>query len=107
MKDSTFTQICVSMRKDIVNRTPYDTGNLANNATRIHSLGYGKMRIYVNEGIAPYFRFVNCRPYYYVNGKNGGKVKKENRNHLYFEIATIKAIRKLVKKLDGEIRRID
>ncbi len=108
MTDADFTRVCTAMKQDISDRTPYRTGNLANNATLIRSTGLNEMRIYVDENIAPYFRFVNERPSYYVNSRyRGTKLLKYNRNYMYFEAAFVKAIQNLASNIGGEITRND
>ena len=107
MTDAQFTKICTAMRQDIADRTPYDTGNLANNATLVRPGGMNEMRIFVDENIAPYFRAVNLRPSYYVNSIYGGKMLKPNRNYLYFELAFVRALKNLADSIDGEVIQID
>ena len=107
MTDNEFTLVCTAMRQDIADRTPYRTGNLANNATKVESTGYNEMKIYVDERIAPYFPFVNNRASYYVKNPFGGKMLKANRNYLYFEYAFVKAIQNLAQRIDGEIIQND
>lgn len=108
MTDTEFTKVCTAMRQDIADRTPYLTGNLANNATLVRSTGLNEIRVYVDENIAPYFKYVNGRPSYRVNSQfKGGKVLKYNRNYMYFERAFVKAVENLANRIDGEIIRID
>lgn len=107
MTDAQFTTICTAMRQDIADRTPHDTGNLADKATLVVPGGMNEMRIFVNENIAPYFRAVNERPSYYVNSIYGGKVSRPNRNYMYFERAFVSALRNLADSIDGEVIQID
>lgn len=103
MTDAQFTTICTAMRQDIADRTPYDTGNLANNATLVRSSGANEMCIFVDENIAPYFRAVNLRHSYQVNSIYGGKIVKPNRNYMYFELAFVRALKNLADSIDGEV----
>lgn len=104
MTDEQFSNICHSMLHDIRGRTPRDTGNLADKATLIRSVGSNEMKIYVDEKIAPYFRIVNERPDYYVKSRNsGGRLIRQNRNYMYFQRAVEVAIENLARKIDGEI----
>ena len=107
MNDTTFTTICTAMKQDISDSTPYDTGNLANNATLVRSVSGSEIKIYVDEKIAPYFRAVNCRKSYTVNAKGGGKMMKQNRNYMYFERAFDKALRNLANSISGEVIKVD
>lgn len=102
MTDQQFTTVCTSMLHDIRKDTPKLTGNLANNATLIRSVGANEMRIYVDEKIAPYFPYVNNRVSYRVKGKFGS-YSKLNRNYEYFQKAVETAIENLARKIDGEI----
>ena len=102
MTDQQFTVVCSSMLHDIRDKTPRLTGNLADKATLLRSVGANEIRIYVDENIAPYFPYVNNRPTYRVKGKFGSYTK-QNRNHEYFQHAVEVAIEKLARKIDGEI----
>lgn len=103
MTDQQFTNICSEMRHDIKGMTPWDTGNLADKATKISDLVGNEIRIYVDENIAPYFPYVNNRPTYQVKGKFGKSYTKQNKNYGYFQHAVEVAIEKLARKIDGEI----
>lgn len=90
------------MRNDIEDMTPKKTRNLAEKATLLRSVGANEIRIYVDENIAPYFKYVNNRPTLYVKGKFGSYTK-QNKNYGYFQHAVEVAIEKLARKIDGEI----
>lgn len=98
MTDQQFTKICTFMRDDIRSMTPYATGNLANNATLLRPVGTNEIRIYVDENIAPYFRYVNDRPTLLSKGR-----MRKNPNHEYFQHAVEVAIKNLARKIGGEI----
>lgn len=102
MTDQQFTNICSEMRNDIEDMTPKKTRNLAEKATLIRPVGSNEIRIYVDENIAPYFKYVNNRPTLYVKGKFGSYTK-QNKNYGYFQHAVEVAIEKLARKIDGEI----
>lgn len=84
-----------SVKAEIAKRTPYDTGNLAKNATRSESLGGGQARIYIDTQIAPYFKYVNY--YQYLNGG------KANPNFLYFDKALKAALIKTAQMNGGSV----
>lgn len=92
------------MLHDIRSMTPRLTGNLADKATLLRSVGSNEIRIYVDESIAPYFPYVNNRPSYRVKGKFGSYTKL-NKNYEYFQHAVEVAIENLARKIDGEIIR--
>ena len=98
MTDQQFTIVCSSMLHDIRNMTPKATGNLAYNATLLRSVGADEIRIYVDEKIAPYFKYVNNRPTLMSKGR-----MRANTNHEYFQNAVEAAIEKLARKIDGVI----
>ena len=102
MTDQEFTNVCSSMLHDIRGMTPRLTGNLADKATLIRSVGSNEIRIYVDENIAPYFKYVNNRPTLYVRGKFGSYTK-QNKNHEYFQHAVEVAIENLARKVNGDI----
>ena len=102
MTDQQFTFVCSSMLHDIRDKTPKLTGNLADKATLLRSVGANEIRIYVDENIAPYFKYVNNRPTYRVNGKFGSYTK-QNRNYEYFQHAVEEAVENLARKINGEI----
>lgn len=62
-------------------KAPYDTGNLRNDATRIVWENQNTVRIYVDEGIAPYMPYTN-EPW--VSPKWNGK---KNPNQYWFDMA--------------------
>ena len=74
-----FNNICSRIYDQIRARTPYDTGNLYNNATKIQRLGDAKIKIFVDESIAPYFK--------YVNNSTRLSNSKANKNYQYFDNA--------------------
>jgi hypothetical protein len=86
------------MLHDIRARTPYATGNLAKNATLIRSIGNNEIRIYVDENIAPYFKYVNNRPTLFSKGR-----MRTNPNHEYFQHAVEVATENLARKINGVI----
>ena len=103
MTDAQFTTIVNSIRKEIYDRTPYLTGNLAENATRIESLGVNEMRVYIDINIAPYFKYVN--DYDLIGGRwdeeQGRMVdQKPNGNYHYWERAVEESIN-IVVRLNG------
>ncbi len=102
MTDQQFTNICTDMLHNIQSMTPWATGNLADKATKITGEGTNEIRIYVDENIAPYFKYVNNRPTYRVKGKFGSYTK-QNRNYEYFQHAVEVAIENLARKIDGVI----
>ena len=118
MNDATFTKVTTAMLADIRERTPKLTGNLARNATLSQSLGNGIVDIYVDEKIAPYFKYVNNYPrthyraYQSTSTIQGGRIvknkqlktiSKPNRNYGYFEIAFDDALRNLANSVGGVI----
>lgn len=94
MTDSQFTALSTSILSRIREYTPWDTGNLAKNATKIRSVGVGKFEIYVDEKIAPYFEYVNGLVR--INGR-------PNRNHGYFQEAIKNAIAKAARDYGGTL----
>ena len=102
MTDQQFTFVCSSMLHDIRDMTPKLTGNLADKATLLRSVGANEIRIYVDENIAPYFKYVNNRPTYRVKGKFGSYTR-QNRNYEYFQHAVEEAVENLARKINGEI----
>lgn len=121
MTNDRFQNICSQMREDIFALTPYDSGNLANEATKLQRLGDAKVKIFVDEEIAPYFRFVNNEPmltyWSYQRGIKDGKIVKrkdlpkishvtKNRNYHYFEKAVEAALENLAKNAGGKLYRV-
>lgn len=121
MTEPIFNQICHSMRADIQKETPILTGNLRYNATIIEMLESAKFRIYVDEKIAPYFKYVNSydKVYYrkksYSTSISGGKIirintgwqqlSKPNKNYKYFERAFEDALKNMAHKIGGTVIR--
>lgn len=118
MTDETFSNIAKKMVADIRSKTPWDTGNLAKKATKSNSLGNGIIEIYVDEKIAPYFKYVNNYPrtnyraYQSTSTIQGGRIvknkqlktiSKPNRNYGYFERAFDDALQKLANRVGGVI----
>ena len=98
MTDQQFTNICTDMLHDIRGMTPWATGNLADKATKITGEGSNEIRIYVDENIAPYFKYVNNRPTLFSKGR-----MRTNPNHEYFQHAVEVAIENLSRKINGVI----
>lgn len=98
MTDQQFSNICHSMLHDIRARTPYATGNLAENATLIRSIGNNEIRIYVDENIAPYFKYVNNKGTRISKGRI-----RTNPNYMYFQHAVEVATENLARKINGVI----
>lgn len=94
MTDAQFTALSASILSSIRETTPWDTGNLAKNATKIRSVGAGKFEIYVDEKIAPYFEYVNGLAR--INGR-------PNRNHGYFQEAVKHAIATVAREYGGTL----
>lgn len=89
MTDAQFTAICLSMKQDIQKKTPVDTGNLKLKATKGESIGSGKFKIYVDQKIAPYFRYVNNKGW--------------SKHYRYFETAFEEALIKMAERVGGTI----
>lgn len=98
MTDAQFTTIVNSIRNDIAKRTPYDTGNLATNATRIESLGVNEMRVFIDTNIAPYFRYVNFAERLVNNA--------DNPNRGYWERAIKGAVEKIAQINGAEVESV-
>lgn len=113
MTEAKFNSLCSQIYDHIRSRTPYDTGNLYKEATQIHRLGGAKIKIFVDESIAPYFALVNNEPtlsvYKYqllpVNGKltkdkSKPKIKRTytNKNYKYFERALEEVLQDIAKE---------
>ena len=113
MTEAKFNSLCSQIYDHIRSRTPYDTGNLYKEATKIHRLGGAKVKIFVDETIAPYFALVNNEPtlsvYKYprlpVNGKltkdkSKPKIKRTytNKNYRYFENALEEVLQDIAKE---------
>ena len=94
MTDAQFTALSASILSSIREVTPWDTGNLAKNATKIRSIGSGKFEIYVDEKIAPYFEYVNGLAR--INGR-------PNKNHGYFGEAIDHAISVAARNYGGTL----
>lgn len=118
MNDATFNKVTTAMLTDIRERTPKLTRNLADKATLSRSLGDGIIEIYVDEKIAPYFKYVNNYPrthyraYQTTSTLQGGRIvknkqlkamSKANRNYGYFERAFDDALRNLANSVGGVI----
>ena len=118
MKDAAFQKICKSMLEDIRKDTPRLTGNLAVKATKIKRLGAEKFEIYVDETIAPYFKYVNnAQTITYSQYKRGvvnkkitkrkdlPKVKRvvKNKNYQYFERSVEKALVNMAERAGGTL----
>lgn len=109
MTDQQFTRITNVMLSNIRKATPYDTGNLAMFATRSEPLAHGSFRIYVNtvgdhspestDGIAPYFKYVNYRPFFH--SESGAS--RKNPNYEYWDKAVKKEVERIAKELGGVI----
>jgi hypothetical protein len=97
MTDGEFDKAVRKMQSDIQEATPYDTGNLATKATKSRSIGTDKFEIYVDEKVAPYFKYVNNRP----TLSNGAK----NKNYGYFHNAFENALQKMANDAGGVIVR--
>lgn len=113
MTEAKFNSLCSQIYDHIRSRTPYDTGNLHNEATKIHRLGGAKVKIFVAESIAPYFEYVNNRQtlsvqsyqFLPVNGKlikdkSKPKIKitYKNKNYKYFERALEEVLQDIAKE---------
>lgn len=107
MTDQQYTNIKIGILDDIKQfdkgaTRPYDTGNLVLNAIRSEDLSYGKFRIYVNsfgnhvpesqDGIAPYFKYVN----YYDTIR--GKV---NKHYHWWDNAIAAAVKDVAQEWGG------
>jgi hypothetical protein len=118
MTDAAFQKACKSMLKDIRKDTPRLTGNLAVKATKIKRLGANQFEIYVDEKIAPYFKYVNNAQtityHKYRSGIVGKKITKRkdlpkvkrvvnNKNYQYFEKSVDKALVNLAEKVGGTL----
>lgn len=104
MTDREFNIITGNILAMIRARTPRDTGNLRMNATKSEPLSNSAFRIYINtegdhlpssqDGIAPYFVFVNYAPT--LRGK-------PNRNYGYWERAIDECARWVATTLGGAL----
>ena len=117
MTDAEFTAVCGRITSMIQDDTPNpsmnkrdkygrltSTGNLAFNATRYESLGANKIRIYVNtvgvhapqsqDGIAPYFVYVNGYQTLW---------EKPNPNYGYWGRAIDRAIHNIAASYRGSV----
>lgn len=100
MTDNEFNTTAHFFAQRVKDMTPKRTMNLAFHATKIQSQGADKFRIYVNtvgdhavnsqDGIAPYFQFVND----YETLRN-----KPNKNYHYFQRAVNKSVQDLTVML--------
>lgn len=121
MTNKKFEDICNQMRKDIFDLTPYDTGNLADKATKIARISNARFEIYVDQTVAPYFKYVNGAPTLtyrrYQKSISGKKIIKRkdlpkvsftvrNRNYQYFERAFEKALENMAHEIGGTIYRV-
>jgi hypothetical protein len=108
------------MHEDIFNLTPHATGNLRREATLLVRRSNSRFEVYVDETIAPYFKYVNNAKTltywrYQTIQKNGKVIKdksrekvsftKENRNYQYFEKAFEEALKNMANKIGGTIIR--
>lgn len=94
MTDAQFTALSAGILTSIREVTPWDTGNLAKNATKIRSVGAGKFEIYVDRKIAPYFDYVNGLAR--INNR-------PNRNHGYFADAIQHAMSVAARNYGGTL----
>jgi hypothetical protein len=97
MTDGEFDKAVRKMLFDIQENTPYDTGNLATKATTPRSISPDKFEIYVDEKIAPYFKYVNNYP-----RLSNGAV---NKNYGYFHKAFEEALQTMANDAGGVIVR--
>ena len=95
MTDSEFDALCFYILKEFRKMTPYKTGNMCNNATKLEMVNAKTCKIYVDEAIAPYL------PYTYYEWKaprwNGAK----NPNEGWFDRACEKAIKSAASLFKG------
>ena len=113
MTDAKFNSLCSRIYDHIRSQTPYDTGNLHNKATKIQRLGDGRVKIFVDETVAPYFAFVNnaqtLSVQRYQLGPVNGKLMKDkskpkikrtytNKNYKYFEKALEEVLQEIAKE---------
>lgn len=113
MTEAKFNELCSRIYDHIRSRTPYDTGNLHDKATKIQRLGDAKCKIFVDMSIAPYFEYLNNRQtlsvqsyqFLPVNGKlmkdkSKPKIKRTytNKNYKYFEKALEEVLQEIAKE---------
>ena len=96
------------------NESPYDTGNLRNNAIKLESLGEGRWRIYVDENIAPYMPFTN-EPWEHKiitmgNFRKGETVRRmrtwDNPNEGWFDRAIQVVLKQIAAELGGRLQEV-
>lgn len=113
MTAAKFNSLCSQIYDHIRSQTPYDTGNLHDKATKIQRLGDAKVKIFVDEAVAPYFKYVNNRqtlttqryPLLPKDGKLDRRKDKpkvshtrQNRNYHYFEEALEEVLKEIARE---------
>ena len=76
---------------------PYDTGNMALQATKVEKVSENEVKIFVDSAVAPYVVYTN-EPW--ISPRWRGK---ENPNEKWFERATEKTAQAICSILGGEI----
>ena len=87
----------VACDKVFRHRVPYDTGNMALNATHVEKVSENEVRIIVDAQIAPYIVYTN-EPW--TSPKWRGK---ENPNEKWFERATEDVAQYITAELNGTL----
>ena len=113
MTDPKFNELCSRIYDHIRSKTPIASGNLHDKATKIQRLEDGRVKIFVDETVAPYFALVNNEPTLSVekyqlspvNGKlmkdkSKPKIKRTytNKNYKYFEKALEEVLQEIAKE---------
>lgn len=97
MTDAEFNTISHHFLDNIRSRTPYRTGNLKMNATKIQALGNSRFDISIDMNIAPYFKYVN----------NYETIReRRNNNYHYFEDAVEICTEEMALAIGGELSRV-
>lgn len=104
MTRSEFYSLCNFILLELRKRTPYDTGNLANNATNMVLIDPDTMKFYVDGyiengvefGVAPYVVYVN-EPW--ISPKWGGK--KNPNEHYWNNFCEVTLKQLIAQKVKG------
>ena len=94
MTDADFNSIVHIALGAVKKNTPYKTGNLRHNATRLMAKGGRTFIIYVDTEQAPYFK--------YVNGKRGGR---SIRSTGYWRRGAYEAANQIARAVGGKIKK--
>ena len=76
---------------------PYDTGNMALQATKVEKVSENEVKIYIDSDVAPYVAYTN-EPW--ISPKWQGK---QNPNEKWFEKAAEKTAQAICSMLDGKM----